>query len=290
MRVRIALILNPRSGGVDDANVLVKQVRARCDHLTVHEIDEPEAAFAEGPDRVLVAGGDGSLGAVFGAAAASPYATPVGVLPAGTANDFARSLDLPLDVAPALELATNPNAGLSKIWAGTANGRPFVNVASAGLAVEAAEFAEDHKRRFGPAAYLVGAVQAGAMGSPVRAAVSIDDVDQATGRVWQVLVGASGRFGGGSGLGDAEPRERDFTVAWVPARSRATLPFRALGLRSRTLERQPGIESWQSDHPVVVASRGGAPVEWNLDGERWDPGTAEVAFAPIGPVPVVVPG
>lgn len=288
--MRIALVLNPRSGGVDDANVLVKQVRARCDHLTVHEIDEPEAAFAEGPDRVLVAGGDGSLGAVFGAAAASPYATPVGVLPAGTANDFARSLDLPLDVKPALELATDPHAGLQKIWAGSANGRPFVNVASAGLAVEAAEYAEDHKKRFGPAAYLVGALHAGVAGSPVRATVEIDGVQQETGRVWQVLVGASGRFGGGSGLGDAEPRERDFTVAWVPARSRYTLPFRALGMRSRTLERQPGIASWQDARPVVVASRGGTPVEWNLDGERWRPETARVEFAPIGPVPVFVPG
>lgn len=288
--MRIALVLNPRSGGVDDADVLVKQVRARCDRLSVHEIDEPEAAFAEGPDRVLVAGGDGSLGPVFAAAAASPYATPVGVLPAGTANDFARALGLPLDVKQALKLATNQAASLHKIWGGTANGRPFVNVASAGLAVEAAEFAEDHKRRFGPAAYLVGAVQAGVAGSPVRAAVSLDGNDEATGRVWQVLVGASGRFGGGSGLGDAEPRERDFTIAWVPAGTRATLPFRALGLRSRTIERQRGVESWQSDHPTVVASRGGKPVEWNLDGERWKPDTTAVEFAPIGPVPVVVPG
>lgn len=283
-------MLNPRSGGVDDANVLVKQVRARCDHLTVHEIDEPEAAFAEGPDRVLVAGGDGSLGAVFGAAAASPYATPVGVLPAGTANDFARSLDLPLDLEAALELATDPLASLHKIWAGTANGRPFVNVASAGLAVEAAEYAEDHKKRLGPAAYLVGAVHAGVVGSPVRATVEIGGVQQETGRVWQVLVGASGRFGGGSGLGDAAPTARDFTVAAVPARSRYTLPFRALGMRSRTLERQSGVESWQHAHPVVVASRGGKPVEWNLDGERWRPDTARVEFAPIGPVPVFVPG
>ena len=176
-------------------------------------------------------------------------------------------------------------------WAGLANDRPFVNVASAGLAVDAAGAAEQLKRALGPLAYAAGALRAGMEARPVRASVSIggSEPDELTGRVWQVLVGASGRFGGGSGLGTAEPGAAKLTVAWVPAGSRATLPIRAIGLRSRTIERQPGVESWQSEHPVVHATRRGRPAAWNLDGERWEPGTSRVAFAPIGPVPVVVP-
>jgi diacylglycerol kinase family enzyme len=168
-----------------------------------------------------------------------------------------------------------------------------VNVASAGLAVDAAAAAEKFKRALGPAAYAAGAIRAGLEARPVRASVAIGDDDggdEVTGRVWQVLVGATGRFGGGSGLGNAVPGSPKLTVAWVPAGTRATLPVRAIGLRSRTIERQPGVESWQSEHPVVHATRRGRPAAWNLDGERWEPTTSRIAFEPIGPVPVVIPG
>lgn len=287
--VRIALVLNSRSGSVGNPDDLTNAIRARCDHLTVHAIDAAEAAAATKPDRLIVAGGDGSLGTAF--AAADRHDLTLGVIPAGTANDFARALDLPLDLDDAVALVTDPDAGLRKTWAGLANDRPFVNVASAGLAVDAAAAAEKFKRALGPAAYAAGAVRAGLEARPVRASVQIDedDVDDVTGRVWQVLVGATGRFGGGSGLGDAVPGSPKLTVAWVPAGSRATLPIRAIGLRSRTIERQAGVLSWQSETPIVHASRHGRPAVWNLDGERWEPATNRVAFRPIGPVPVVIP-
>lgn len=286
--MRFALVLNPRAGSIDDANALTAAIRARCDELAVFAVDEAEQAAATRPDRLIVAGGDGSLGSAF--AAADRHDVPLAVIPGGTANDFARALGLPLDLDEATELATAPNPSLRKTWAGTANGRPFVNVASAGLAVDAAAAAESLKRTLGPAAYAAGAVRAGLEARPVRASLAVDGDATIDGRVWQVLVGATGRFGGGSGLGEAVPGSRKLTVAWVPAGSRLTLPVRALGLRSRTIERQPGVESWQSESVSVVARRAGHTAAWNLDGERWKPESDTVAFKPIGPVLVVVPG
>ncbi len=287
--MRIALVLNARSGSIGDPDELTGAIRARCDELSVFDVNEADEAAATKPDRLIVAGGDGSLGSAF--AAADRHNLTLAVIPAGTANDFARALELPLDLAEAVELATSPTAGLRKTWAGLANDRPFVNVASAGLAVDAAAAAEKFKRALGPLAYAAGAIRAGMEARPVRASVAIEgsDPDERTGRVWQVLVGATGRFGGGSGLGTAAPDSAKLTVAWVPAGSRATLPLRAIGLRSRTIERQPGVESWQTEHPIVHATRRGRPAAWNLDGERWDPGTSRVEFQPLGPVPVVIP-
>ena len=279
----------PSLRGITDPDKLIETIRERCDELTVHAVDEAEEAAATKPDRLIVAGGDGSLGSAF--LAADRHHLTLAVIPAGTANDFARALQPPLDLDEATQLATSPAAALHKSWAGLANDRPFVNVASAGLAVDAAKAAEQYKRALGPAAYAAGAIRAGLEARPVRASVAIrgGDADEDASSVWQVLVGATGRFGGGSGLGTAEPGSPKLTVAWVPAGTRATLPVRAIGLRSRTIERQAGVESWQDEQPVVHATRRGRPAAWNLDGERWEPKTARVEFRPIGPVPVVVP-
>jgi diacylglycerol kinase family enzyme len=284
--VRAALVLNTRSGSVDDADALITRLRARCEALSVHEVGEHEAAIATRPDRLIVAGGDGTIADCFAAAAEADI--QLAVLPAGTANDFARALGLPLLMDEAVELATLAPARTQRCWGGLVGDRPFVNVASIGLSVEAAESAERYKRRLGPFAYGVGAARAGIAARPVRAGLVVNDVPVADGRVWQLLVGASGRFGGGSGLGEAEASERALVAAWVPAGTKLTLPIRALGFMNRTIERQPGVRWWRGHHLVVQASQHGHAVAWNVDGERWEAPGQRVELRPLGPVEVVV--
>ena len=58
---------------------------------------------------------------------------PLAVIPAGTANDFARANGLPLDRSRRRELAAARHASCASLELGRlADGRPFVNVASAG--------------------------------------------------------------------------------------------------------------------------------------------------------------
>src|SRR5690348_91007 len=56
----------------------------------------------EGIDLVIAAGGDGLIGGVL------PYVLrdelPVGILPLGTANDVARTVGIPLDIAEAVQV------------------------------------------------------------------------------------------------------------------------------------------------------------------------------------------
>jgi diacylglycerol kinase (ATP) len=93
--VRVALILNSRSGSVGDPDALIARIREATDSLSVHDPGEGAAAAAKHPDRIVVAGGDGSIGDAFAAAASARI--PLAVIPAGTANDFARALALPED-------------------------------------------------------------------------------------------------------------------------------------------------------------------------------------------------
>jgi len=87
------------------------------------------AVQTQGVDVIMAAGGDGTISTAAGIAYASGM--PLAVLPAGTMNLFARSLQVPLDLAQALEALASGEIGTVDI--ATANGRPFVHQFSVGV-------------------------------------------------------------------------------------------------------------------------------------------------------------
>lgn len=287
--MRVALLLNPRSGNAPDPDALVAGLReAGASEVQRFELDQAGDVAGTSPDRVVVSGGDGSIGCGF--LAAHDADVPLAVIPTGTANDFAAAHDLPRELEPAIALAGNPHAHWQAIWGGTAAGRTFVNVASVGLAVDAAEYAEQLKSKAGPAAYALGAARAGLRAHPVRVKVALEGEEIFDGRVWQFLAGATGRFGGGSGLGEADPHRGHLTVAIVPAGTRLTLPLRAVGLRRRAIERQRAVEWGRTEEISVIASASGRQVTWNLDGELWTPPAESVELKALGPVQLIGAG
>jgi diacylglycerol kinase family enzyme len=211
-------------------------------------------------DRIAVAGGDGTIGSV--AALAGQLNVPLAVIPSGTANDFARANGLPLDVGQATRLAMSGTELRSLELGHLATGRPFVNVASAGLSSLAGRRAQPLKSRFGPLAYGLGAARAAATGRPLQITVDVDEQRAYAGNAWQVMVACTGAFGGGSGIGAADATDGDLDVVIVPAGSRAGLVKRAWGLRTQTIERQRAVAHFEG-RVVRVAGAG----EINCDGE-----------------------
>lgn len=88
-----------------------------------------KAAATPGVEALLAGGGDGTISTA--AAVAWKAKLPLGVIPAGTMNLFARSLKLPLDIWKVLDVLANGQ--IADVDIATANGRPFVHQFSAGL-------------------------------------------------------------------------------------------------------------------------------------------------------------
>ena len=131
----IALIANPGSGSSDPDEV-ERHLRAAGAEVERFGLEHAERAAGSGLGRVAVAGGDGSVGPAAAAAAAA--GVPLAVIPAGTANDFARRMGLSQDLEEACRLAVDGER-LRVLELGRMDGRPFVNVASLGLPAPAAE-------------------------------------------------------------------------------------------------------------------------------------------------------
>ncbi len=87
-----------------------------------------EMALADEPDRLAVAGGDGTLRTAAEVLAHTGVA--LAVLPAGTLNHFARHLDVPTEPEAALELAAT--GGVRLVDTGVVNGHRFLNTSSLG--------------------------------------------------------------------------------------------------------------------------------------------------------------
>ena len=255
----LALLANPKSGR-GAAGTVERMLRERGAEVRDFELDERDDAVALGPDRIAVAGGDGSIG--FAAEAAARAGVPLAVVPVGTANDFARAIGIPLDLAEACRLAVEGRETrlLELGWMGD---RPFVNAASTGLSPIAAANAQGVKRILGPFAYSLGALGAGITAKPIRCRVTCDGKPRFDGRAWQVSVAVTGAFGGGSGV-DADPHDGVLDVVVIQATSRARLVLHAYGLRARRLESQKGVRC-ERGHVVEVSTDG--ETGFNVDGE-----------------------
>lgn len=80
-------------------------------------------------DAIIAAGGDGTIGTV--AALLADTGVPLGVLPLGTLNHFARDLGIPVEVEAAL--ATVAAGAIVRVDLAEVNGRIFVNNSSIGI-------------------------------------------------------------------------------------------------------------------------------------------------------------
>ena len=138
--MRSRLILNGKTAGRPEVREAIQQVRQSGTDLEVRVTfeagDAPrmaQEACQDGVSRVIAGGGDGSVNEVLhGLLTAQASPTPIlGILPLGTANDFATSCGIPKDLTAALQLAVS--ASPVPVDVGRANDRYFMNVASGGF-------------------------------------------------------------------------------------------------------------------------------------------------------------
>lgn len=149
-----------------------------------------------GGDLLILGGGDGTVSSVVDFLAGSDVV--LGLLPLGTANDFARTLEMPSTVAEACEVIANGK--IVDVDLGLAGDNYYVNVASIGLSVGVTRaLSPEMKKRMGAVAYPVAAIKAFFTHEPFDAKLSFPDGDHESvehERLLQVAVG-NGRFYGG---------------------------------------------------------------------------------------------
>ncbi len=198
MPSRALFLVNPhaREGGEG-----VEEIASRLRGLGLDPLVEPAEDPSRLPglirgyqgriDRVIVGGGDGTLGAAVQGLVDSGL--PLGIVPLGTANNLARTLGIPSD--PEGACAVIAAGRRRRIDLGRVNDRYFFTTASLGLSVRITEeLSPGMKRRWGSLAYLLAAIKAIRRSHPFRAEISWEGGTRKT-RTVQIVVG-NGRYYG----------------------------------------------------------------------------------------------
>ncbi|MBD2340372.1 lipid kinase [Calothrix sp. FACHB-156] len=144
-------------------------------------------------DLVIVGGGDGTLNAAVDGLVDTQL--PLGILPLGTANDLARTLEIPNSLPEACKIIASGEQ--RRIDLGWVNGKHFFNVASMGLSVRITErLTKEAKRRWGVFAYVATALQVIWESRPFSAEIRMNG-ESIRVRTVQIAVGNGRYYGGG---------------------------------------------------------------------------------------------
>lgn len=273
------MIANAEAGSaVDDAVATVERVLSGAASVEVVRPDGPDELEQVLADRrgreVVVLGGDGSLHLVVATLhrTGELASTVLGLVPMGTGNDFARTLELPLDPAEAAQRVLNGTPRAFDLLVDDRGG-VVVNAAHVGVGAEAGKEAKELKPRLGKLAYAAGAAKAGAKveGWHVEVVVDGETVTTADEPVLMVGIGNGRSVGGGTRLAPgAEPDDGMVDVVV----SHALGPVARLAYAAQmALGRHEQRDDVTALRGRVITVRGEAmPV--NTDGELEDDVTA----------------
>ena len=143
----IPAFVNPAAGNADAA----REALEAAGGFDVRIVDPARIADAvrdavrAGAKRILVAGGDGTIGTAAGIAA--PAGVELAILPSGTVNHFAEDLGLPSDIGECVRVARDGRA--VSVDSGSVNGRLFLNTSSVGAYVSFVRLRDGLEQRLG---------------------------------------------------------------------------------------------------------------------------------------------
>lgn len=164
---RLLFIFNPKSGTGLIRNNLVDivddMVKAGFDvtiYATQEKGDAKRKVSEDGAsyDRIVCAGGDGTLDEVVTGMIKGEVDVPLGYIPAGSTNDFASSIGVPSNILKASKIAVGRNSEFFDM--GQFNDDNFVYIAAFGIFTEVSyETPQELKNSLGHLAYILSAAK-----------------------------------------------------------------------------------------------------------------------------------
>jgi len=248
MSISTLLITNPGSrsgdGDIDHAAERLGEQGA----VDVVRPDQPRALpaaireRAESFDRIVLGGGDGTVNLALDAL--MEVDKPFGLLPLGTANDLARSLEIPRKPERAVEVILAGH--LRRLDAARVNDVSFINAIGIGLGPQVTrEMDAESKSRLGVLAYLKGIVRALEHQPAFRARIESANRRRA-GEYVQITIANGIHYGGGITIADdAKLDDGELDVLLVPRQSHWRLLGNALRFKTGLTRAADSLTHWR---------------------------------------------
>jgi len=187
-RRKIILFYNPSSGNglfkhylddiigrCQDEGYMVVPIRAGSGRLIYDYLGGlDQSTYRSEYNRIIVAGGDGTLNECVNAMIANDIDLPLAIMPAGTANDFAYYFNIPDDIIKELDIAMGSNYTYADV--GKVNEQYFINVAAIGTVIDVSQKTDPTlKNTLGIMAYYIKGLQEVPNLKPVKVTLTTPD-------------------------------------------------------------------------------------------------------------------
>lgn len=245
------------------------------------------AAMDDAFERIVVAGGDGTLSEVVNGIAPDFGRVEVALLPFGTGNDFARSLGIPLDEAGIRNyLAFDQTPVQVDLVAINDGAACFANAANGGLGGSVAKVIEsESKERWGPVAYWMSALSTAMDSQTYHARIDLDGelIEQ---EIVAIAV-ANGRYvGGGFPVApDAFINDGMLDITIVPPLPIVELATSGLNFALSRTEMATNVRRYRAKRVRIHAE---PQLPFSIDGETAS--TFDASFQVLPKVLRILPG
>lgn len=282
--VPIDVVVNPAAKGGQAArklDLIGQELRVAGYAPTIHSGADAsetsaiiEALIANGPQRVLVVGGDGIVHLAANVMAGSM--TALGIIAAGSGNDAARALGLPLRGREAVQAALGPPILVDVL---EADGAVAVTVATAGFTEKVNKRANAMSRAVRPASYVLATLAELPTLRHRRIALDID------GQRWEfdcalLVIANTAYFGGGMKVA---PKAAAFDGVLQIIVGMGSSRLRYARLLTQVFSGSHLGDSYVLEltaKTVTVTALDGAPLQLWADGEPWISAPVTVSCRP----------
>jgi diacylglycerol kinase (ATP) len=277
----LLLVANANASGlvnrpelVEAAATLLRSRGAGVQLRLTSSLDEVGELLSEHERRVVLLGGDGTLHAAANVPGPKPE---LALLPAGRANNVARSLGIPTDLAQAARLAVEGSSQPLDGIVARSNGRRYVAVEGVSVGFHAIARSGYHATN---SADVGAAVRTGARAfarfRPIVVGLEVDgDVEVL--RTAQLFVVNTPRFGPALQVAPADPADGLLDLVSIDVADRRHLAARLAQLRRGTHLGKPGVRHVRGQH-LRIAAGGSSPIV--ADTTDLGSGTVDLAVMP----------
>lgn len=271
---KLLFVFNPKSGMgliknnlLDIVDVMVKAGYEPTVYPTQARGDATRKVREDGAnyERIVCSGGDGTLDEVVTGMREADLHIPLGYIPAGSTNDFARTLGIPSDMVKAAEIAVGEHIFPCDV--GQFNDDTFIYIAGFGVFTEISyETPQELKNIFGHAAYILSAAKS--LASIPNYLMQVE----ANGEIIQDrfiygMVTNSVSVAGFKGLTgkDVQLDDGEFEVTLVKSPDNPMELNEIIAYLTGLLPETKMVYSFKTAH-IQIRSR--ASVSWTMDGEN----------------------
>lgn len=234
----------------------------------IGQIKEPEdfarciRHYRDRVSAVVIGGGDGTFNLAVDALVETNL--PLGILPLGTANDLARTLNIPSSLPEACAVIAQGHR--QSIDLGRVNGKYFFNVASCGLSIKITqELSGTLKHRWGVLAYAIAALRTIVTARRFLAVIQVDGGEEMRRRSLQIAVGNGRYYGGGLIIAkDSAIDDQRLDLYSLEIPQWWHIFFLLPALRRGLFSDRVGISRWEGKQIKVWTRH---PKRVNIDGE-----------------------